>query len=101
MLFGVIADDITGATDIALMLLKGGMRTTQVIGVPEPGAMPRDADAVVVALKSRTAPVEEAVAQSLRAGFRHADHLGRAHAALEQHERDVGRAGYVIGDHAK
>ena len=67
MLFGVIADDITGATDIALMLLKGGMRTTQVIGVPEPGAMPRDADAVVVALKSRTAPVEEAVAQSLRA----------------------------------
>ena len=70
MLFGVIADDITGATDIALMLLKGGMRTTQVIGVPEPGAMPEDADAVVVALKSRTAPRDQAVAQSLRAAER-------------------------------
>jgi len=67
MLLGVIADDITGATDIALMLLKGGMRTTQVIGVPEPGAMPRDADAVVVALKSRTAPADDAITQSLRA----------------------------------
>ena len=47
---GVIADDFTGATDVASMLVRAGMRTVQVIGVPE-GAAP-DADAVVVALKT-------------------------------------------------
>jgi uncharacterized protein YgbK (DUF1537 family) len=63
---GVIADDFTGATDVASMLVRGGMRTVQVIGVPA-GPAPADADAVVVALKSRTAPVAEAVAESLAA----------------------------------
>ena len=63
---GCIADDLTGATDVALMLQNAGMRTVQVIGVP--AALGRvDADAVVVALKSRTAPAAEAVAQSLAA----------------------------------
>ena len=62
---GVIADDFTGATDVASMLVRAGMRTVQVIGVPQ-GPCP-DADAVVVALKSRTAPVEEAVGQALAA----------------------------------
>ena len=66
MLLGCIADDLTGATDVALMLQNAGMRTVQVIGVPS-GAAPPDADAVVVALKSRTAPAAEAVAQSVAA----------------------------------
>ncbi|AMJ59164.1 3-oxo-tetronate kinase [Bosea sp. PAMC 26642] len=67
MLLGVIADDMTGATDVALMLNRAGMRTVQVIGAPERGAPPPDADAVVVALKSRTNPVAEAVTDSLAA----------------------------------
>lgn len=67
MLLGVIADDMTGATDVALMLNRSGMRTVQTIGVPSPGQALPDADAVVVALKSRTNPVAEAVAESLAA----------------------------------
>jgi uncharacterized protein YgbK (DUF1537 family) len=66
MILGVIADDFTGATDVASMLVREGMRTVQVIGVPE-GDAPQGADAVVVALKSRTIPATEAVAQSLAA----------------------------------
>ncbi len=67
LLLGIIGDDITGSTDLALMLGKNGMPTIQYIGVPS-GSMPApDAPAAVVALKSRTAPVEEAVAQSLAA----------------------------------
>jgi uncharacterized protein YgbK (DUF1537 family) len=67
MLLGVIADDMTGATDVALMLNRAGMRTVQVIGAPAANATLPEADAVVVALKSRTNPVSEAVAQSLAA----------------------------------
>ncbi len=62
---GCIADDFTGATDLANTLVKGGMTAVQVIGVPT-GPLP-EADAVIIALKSRTAPVGEAVAQSLAA----------------------------------
>lgn len=64
---GCIADDLTGATDLALMLTRGGMRTVQVIGVPPAEATVPDAEAVVVALKSRTLPAEDAIAQSLAA----------------------------------
>lgn len=64
---GVIADDFTGATDIAGMLVKGGMRTIQTIGVPPQRTIPDDVDAVVVALKSRSIPAAEAIAQSLAA----------------------------------
>ena len=67
MLLGAIADDFTGATDLASMLVRGGMRTVQLIGVPRPGETAPDADAVVVALKSRTAPVRQAVDESLAA----------------------------------
>ena len=67
MLLGAIADDFTGATDLCSMLVRGGMRTVQVIGVPETGHTAPDVDAVVVALKSRTAPVRHAVAESLAA----------------------------------
>jgi len=59
MLLGAIADDFTGATDLCSMLVRGGMRTVQLIGVPRPGDSIPDADAVVVALKSRTAPVRQ------------------------------------------
>ncbi|HUB13138.1 MAG TPA: 3-oxo-tetronate kinase [Acetobacteraceae bacterium] len=67
MLLGAIADDFTGATDLCSMLVRGGMRTVQLIGVPSDAAAAPDADAVVVALKSRTAPVRDAVQQSLAA----------------------------------
>ncbi|MEK9775211.1 MAG: 3-oxo-tetronate kinase [Quisquiliibacterium sp.] len=66
MLLGCIADDFTGATDLANMLVRGGMRTVQTIGIPEPGVL-IDADAVVVSLKSRTTPAAEAIAESLAA----------------------------------
>jgi 3-dehydrotetronate 4-kinase len=65
MLLGCIADDFTGATDLANTLSRKGMQTVQTIGIP--AAPPDDADAVVVALKSRTIPAADAVAQSLEA----------------------------------
>jgi len=65
MLLGVVADDLTGATDVALMLQRAGMSVVQVIGVPASASALPEADAVVVSLKSRTSPVAEAVAQSL------------------------------------
>ncbi|MBB5753455.1 3-oxo-tetronate kinase [Prosthecomicrobium pneumaticum] len=67
MLLGAIADDLTGATDLALMLAREGMKTVQVVGTPPPGFDLGDAEAVVVALKSRTIPAAEAVALSLEA----------------------------------
>jgi uncharacterized protein YgbK (DUF1537 family) len=63
---GCIADDFTGATDLANNLVRGGMRVVQTIGVPN-GPLDNEADAVVVALKSRTVPAADAVAQSLAA----------------------------------
>ncbi|UZE25684.1 four-carbon acid sugar kinase family protein [Pseudomonas sp. B21-056] len=67
-LLGCIADDFTGATDLANMLVRGGMRTVQSIGIP--GADEAEglaADAIVIALKSRTLPVAEAIDESLAA----------------------------------
>ncbi len=66
MKIGVIADDFTGATDIAGFLVAGGLTTTQMIGVPDADAQV-DADAVVISLKSRSTPAAEAVADSLAA----------------------------------
>lgn len=66
-LLGAIADDFTGATDLTSMLVRQGMRAVQLIGVPDDAAEVADADAVIVALKSRTAPVAEAVSDSLAA----------------------------------
>jgi uncharacterized protein YgbK (DUF1537 family) len=65
LLLGCIADDFTGATDLANTLVRNGMRTIQIIGVPDGLELPADADAIVIALKSRTAPVAEAVGQSV------------------------------------
>lgn len=68
ILLGCIADDFTGATDLANNLVRAGMRVVQTIGVPEaPLAADAAADAVVVALKSRTIAADQAVAQSLAA----------------------------------
>ena len=63
---GCIADDFTGATDLANNLVRAGMSAVQTIGIPDDGddTSDLDVDAVVVALKSRTAPASEAVAQS-------------------------------------
>lgn len=66
-LLGCIADDFTGATDLANNLVRSGMRTVQTIGVPEDRAAAIEADAIVVALKSRTLAAADAVAQSLQA----------------------------------
>ena len=67
MLLGCIADDLTGATDLAIMLTRAGMRTLQVMTVPTPGDTGLAGyDAIVVALKTRTCPVAEAIDQSLK-----------------------------------
>ena len=66
-LLGCIADDFTGATDLASMLVRNGMRAVQLIGVPAQDAPVPEADAIIIALKSRTAPVREAVDDSLAA----------------------------------
>ncbi|MFK7945552.1 MAG: 3-oxo-tetronate kinase [Paracoccaceae bacterium] len=65
LLLGAVADDFTGATDLANMLARAGMRTVLALGRPATGDPVPEAEAVVVALKSRTAPVPEAVDDSL------------------------------------
>jgi 3-dehydrotetronate 4-kinase len=67
LLLGAIADDFTGATDLCNTLVRRGMRTVQLIDVPAPDAPMPDAEAVVIALKSRTIPAADAVAMSLAA----------------------------------
>jgi uncharacterized protein YgbK (DUF1537 family) len=62
---GVIADDLTGASDIGGILTRAGAATALVVGIPD--CPPPLADAVVVALKSRSIPAASAVAQSLLA----------------------------------
>ena len=63
---GCIADDFTGATDLANNLVRAGMRVVQTNGVPS-SPLAADVDAVVVALKSRTIAPVDAVAQALQA----------------------------------
>ena len=67
VLLGAIADDFTGATDLCNTLVRRGMRTVQLIDVPASGTAVADAEAVVVALKSRTIPAAEAIEKSLAA----------------------------------
>jgi uncharacterized protein YgbK (DUF1537 family) len=66
MKLGCIADDFTGATDLANNLVRSGMRVMQTFGVPS-APLSADVDAVVVALKSRTIPADQAISQSLDA----------------------------------
>ncbi|WP_254277589.1 3-oxo-tetronate kinase [Halomonas sp. 3H] len=73
IVLGAIADDFTGATDLANNLVRGGMRCVQMIGIPDGPLSPQETaalenvDAIVVALKSRSCPAGEAVADSLAA----------------------------------
>jgi len=67
LLLGCIADDFTGATDLANTLVKAGMRTIQLLGVPKPSLEVPPADCIIVALKSRSNPPAEAVQMSLAA----------------------------------
>jgi uncharacterized protein YgbK (DUF1537 family) len=66
-ILGCIADDLTGATDVANALARRGMHVVQTIGAPRPDDPVPEAEAIVVALKSRTNPAKEAVAMSLTA----------------------------------
>lgn len=67
VLLGAVADDFTGATDLASILVRSGMRTSLVLGAPGPDTRAPESEAVVVALKSRTAPVAQAVSDSVAA----------------------------------
>jgi uncharacterized protein YgbK (DUF1537 family) len=67
MLIGAIADDLTGATDLGLMFSRAGLRVAQCVGVPSSTVVVKDAQAIIVSLKTRTVPPEEAVAGSLEA----------------------------------
>ena len=66
-MLGCVADDFTGATDLANTLVKAGMRTVQLLGVPRRTLTLPDVDCIIVALKSRSNPAAEAVAMSLAA----------------------------------
>lgn len=66
MLLGCIADDFTGATDLANALVREGMSTVVLLGVPRAGGVP-DTDAVIVALKSRSIPAADAIRLSREA----------------------------------
>ena len=65
MLLGCIADDFTGATDLANTLTRQGMSTVVLLGVPRMTVPAPAADAIVIALKSRSTPAHDAVGQSL------------------------------------
>ncbi len=68
VVLGCIGDDFTGSSDLANTLVKQGMRTVQLIGVPAGDqTLPEEVDAVVVALKSRSIAAADAVAQSVAA----------------------------------
>jgi 3-dehydrotetronate 4-kinase len=67
VLLGAIADDFTGATDLCNTLVRRGMRTVQLIDVPAADTPVPEAEAIVIALKSRTIPAADAVATSVAA----------------------------------
>ena len=66
MLLGCIGDDFTGSSDLGNTLTKSGMHVVQYSGIPDEPASP-DVEAGIVALKSRSIPVAEAIEQSLAA----------------------------------
>lgn len=61
---GCIADDYTGASDLANTLAKAGLATVQTIGIPADDLALPPADAVVVSLKIRSVAADEAVAKA-------------------------------------
>ena len=97
MRLGCIADDLTGASDLALMLSREGLKTVQTIGVPDATLDLSAADAVVVALKSRTLPGQEAVTQSIAAAARYSPNgrpttCGRHRCSISAAAHTVARA---------
>jgi uncharacterized protein YgbK (DUF1537 family) len=65
-ILGCVADDVTGATDLAINLVQGGLSVIQIMGVPTSEELDQiDADAIVVALKTRSIPAADAIEQSL------------------------------------
>ncbi|MBB2697245.1 UNVERIFIED_ORG: uncharacterized protein YgbK (DUF1537 family) [Rhizobium esperanzae] len=64
---GSIADDYTGASDLANTLTKNGLRTVQTVGIPDPSLALPEVDAVVVSLKIRSVPASEAVTAATEA----------------------------------
>ena len=91
LLLGCIGDDFTGSTDLANTLVRNGMRTVQLLGVPDENTACPEADAIVIALKSRTAPVTDAVAESL------ASALGCAAAVVDVNDIDSAVLGQSRG----
>ncbi|WP_018238130.1 3-oxo-tetronate kinase [Ensifer sp. BR816] len=67
ILLGSIADDYTGASDLANTLTKNGLRTVQTVGIPDPALALPEVDAVVVSLKIRSVAADEAVAAAGKA----------------------------------
>ena len=67
IVLGAVADDYTGASDLANTLTRNGLRTVQTIGVPSADFALPDADAVVIALKTRSIAADRAVARSREA----------------------------------
>jgi uncharacterized protein YgbK (DUF1537 family) len=67
ILLGSIADDYTGASDLANTLTKNGLRTVQTVGIPDPSLALPDVDAVVVSLKIRSVAADEAIAAARKA----------------------------------
>src|SRR5450755_4725723 len=61
---GCIADDYTGASDLANTLTRAGLRTVQTIGVPSDDLALPEVDAVVISLKSRSIEAGLAVSRS-------------------------------------
>src|SRR5438132_9050787 len=66
-LLGCIADDFTGGTDLANNLVKSGFRTVQILGIPRDAKTADDSDALVIGLKTRTCPRDQALKESLEA----------------------------------
>ena len=67
LILGCIADDVTGATDLAINLVQGGMCVVQLLEIPTVDELTEiDADAVVVGLKTRSIPKQDAVQQSIQ-----------------------------------
>lgn len=62
--WGVIADDVTGACDVAAEVSATGLRTAVILGVPDASTPSDDTDVLVVGLTTRTAPRERAVGES-------------------------------------
>jgi len=70
MILGIIGDDFTGSSDIANNLKKSGMQVSMYAGVPNlspDDAKKQPTEAAVIALKTRTVPIEEAIKESLKA----------------------------------